>query len=276
MTEELEENNKEQTSSLDFDFSNNICENNLAKDMESIKTNKSDSKTNNNLNISEYQKYIIINANTINSKISNESIIIKGNSHIIYNNYTEENKTPNFRVLYENLCRKYIDVLKENERLKRELDKYKNKKNNKNNFSNIKENKKLELTKINSYDSIPLFFSSIINKEEINELNDAKYKAYISTINKNNINKKISEKFDLLEIKKSKIKTEVNYSGEKDKKFEKEKREIYIKMNKSRNIIKEFKKKYNIRKYSNYIIFYCLEENNFDEAKAYDFLKDKF
>ena len=273
MSKEFEvNNNADQTSGLSYGFSDirSSC-NDLAQSLLKNDVNASETKNKTNTNSDNFDnpKFIMINnTNNLDINIKNESIIINGNNNIVNKYYSEINKDINYKKKYDDLLIKFKALQDDYEKLKNKLKKYEGGEENKFNSFNKNENRKLSLTKLNSNDSINIFHSSIINFDEIDEdINESN----ISDINKSYINNKLIEIFKCQRIKKKMTKSELKELKEKEAKIQAEKREMY----KSKNKIKQFRKKYlilDIIKYKDELIYNYLKENNFDFEKAFESL----
>lgn len=273
MSKEFEvNNNADQTSGLSYGFSDirSSC-NDLAQSLLKNDVNASETKNKTNTNSDNFDnpKFIMINnTNNLDININNESIIINGNNNIVNKYHSEINKDINYKKKYDDLLIKFKALQDDYEKLKNKLKKYEGGEENKFNSFNKNENRKLSLTKLNSNDSINIFHSSIINFDEIDEdINESN----ISDINKSYINNKLIEIFKCQRIKKKMTKSELKELKEKEAKIQTEKREMY----KSKNKIKQFRKKYlilDIIKYKDELIYNYLKENNFDFEKAFESL----
>lgn len=273
MSKEFEvNNNADQTSGLSYGFSDirSSC-NDLAQSLLKNDVNASETKNKTNTNSDNFDnpKFIMINnTNNLDINIKNESIIINGNNNIVNKYHSEINKDINYKKKYDDLLIKFKALQDDYEKLKNKLKKYEGGEENKFNSFNKNENRKLSLTKLNSNDSINIFQSSIINFDEIDEdINESN----ISDINKSYINNKLIEIFKCQRIKKKMTKSELKELKEKEAKIQAEKREMY----KSKNKIKQFRKKYlilDIIKYKDELIYNYLKENNFDFEKAFESL----
>lgn len=273
MSKEFEvNNNADQTSGLSYGFSDirSSC-NDLAQSLLKNDVNASETKNKTNTNSDNFDnpKFIMINnTNNLDINIKNESIIINGNNNIVNKYHSEINKDINYKKKYDDLLIKFKALQDDYEKLKNKLKKYEGGEENKFNSFNKNENRKLSLTKLNSNDSINIFHSSIINFDEIDEdINESN----ISDINKSYINNKLIEIFKCQRIKKKMTKSELKELKEKEAKIQTEKREMY----KSKNKIKQFRKKYlilDIIKYKDELIYNYLKENNFDFEKAFESL----
>lgn len=273
MSKEFEvNNNADQTSGLSYGFSDirSSC-NDLAQSLLKNDVNASETKNKTNTNSDNFDnpKFIMINnTNNLDININNESIIINGNNNIVNKYHSEINKDINYKKKYDDLLIKFKALQDDYEKLKNKLKKYEGGEENKFNSFNKNENRKLSLTKLNSNDSINIFHSSIINFDEIDEdINESN----ISDINKSYINNKLIEIFKCQRIKKKMTKSELKELKEKEAKIQAEKREMY----KSKNKIKQFRKKYlilDIIKYKDELIYNYLKENNFDFEKAFESL----
>lgn len=273
MSKEFEvNNNADQTSGLSYGFSDirSSC-NDLAQSLLKNDVNASETKNKTNTNSDNFDnpKFIMINnTNNLDINIKNESIIINGNNNIVNKYHSEINKDINYKKKYDDLLIKFKALQDDYEKLKNKLKKYEGGEENKFNSFNKNENRKLSLTKLNSNDSINIFHSSIINFDEIDEdINESN----ISDVNKSYINNKLIEIFKCQRIKKKMTKSELKELKEKEAKIQTEKREMY----KSKNKIKQFRKKYlilDIIKYKDELIYNYLKENNFDFEKAFESL----
>ena len=273
MSKEFEvNNNADQTSGLSYGFSDirSSC-NDLAQSLLKNDVNASETKNKTNTNSDNFDnpKFIMINnTNNLDININNESIIINGNNNIVNKYHSEINKDINYKKKYDDLLIKFKALQDDYEKLKNKLKKYEGGEENKFNSFNKNENRKLSLTKLNSNDSINIFHSSIINFDEIDEdINESN----ISDINQSYINNKLIEIFKCQRIKKKMTKSELKELKEKEAKIQAEKREMY----KSKNKIKQFRKKYlilDIIKYKDELIYNYLKENNFDFEKAFESL----
>lgn len=273
MSKEFEvNNNADQTSGLSYGFSDirSSC-NDLAQSLLKNDVNASETKNKTNTNSDNFDnpKFIMINnTNNLDINIKNESIIINGNNNIVNKYHSEINKDINYKKKYDDLLIKFKALQDDYEKLKNKLKKYEGGEENKFNSFNKNENRKLSLTKLNSNDSINIFHSSIINFDEIDEdINESN----ISDVNKSYINNKLIEIFKCQRIKKKMTKSELKELKEKEAKIQAEKREMY----KSKNKIKQFRKKYlilDIIKYKDELIYNYLKENNFDFEKAFESL----
>ena len=273
MSKEFEvNNNADQTSGLSYGFSDirSSC-NDLAQSLLKNDVNASETKNKTNTNSDNFDnpKFIMINnTNNLDINIKNESIIINGNNNIVNKYHSEINKDINYKKKYDDLLIKFKALQDDYEKLKNKLKKYEGGEENKFNSFNKNENRKLSLTKLNSNDSINIFHSSIINFDEIDEdINESN----ISDINQSYINNKLIEIFKCQRIKKKMTKSELKELKEKEAKIQAEKREMY----KSKNKIKQFRKKYlilDIIKYKDELIYNYLKENNFDFEKAFESL----
>ena len=273
MSKEFEvNNNADQTSGLSYGFSDirSSC-NDLAQSLLKNDVNASETKNKTNTNSDNFDnpKFIMINnTNNLDININNESIIINGNNNIVNKYHSEINKDINYKKKYDDLLIKFKALQDDYEKLKNKLKKYEGGEENKFNSFNKNENRKLSLTKLNSNDSINIFHSSIINFDEIDEdINESN----ISDVNKSYINNKLIEIFKCQRIKKKMTKSELKELKEKEAKIQAEKREMY----KSKNKIKQFRKKYlilDIIKYKDELIYNYLKENNFDFEKAFESL----
>lgn len=273
MSKEFEvNNNADQTSGLSYGFSDirSSC-NDLAQSLLKNDVNASETKNKTKTNSDNFDnpKFIMINnTNNLDININNESIIINGNNNIVNKYHSEINKDINYKKKYDDLLIKFKALQDDYEKLKNKLKKYEGGEENKFNSFNKNENRKLSLTKLNSNDSINIFHSSIINFDEIDEdINESN----ISDINKSYINNKLIEIFKCQRIKKKMTKSELKELKEKEAKIQTEKREMY----KSKNKIKQFRKKYlilDIIKYKDELIYNYLKENNFDFEKAFESL----
>ena len=273
MSKEFEvNNNADQTSGLSYGFSDirSSC-NDLAQSLLKNDVNASETKNKTNTNSDNFDnpKFIMINnTNNLDINIKNESIIINGNNNIVNKYHSEINKDINYKNKYDDLLIKFKALQDDYEKLKNKLKKYEGGEENKFNSFNKNENRKLSLTKLNSNDSINIFHSSIINFDEIDEdINESN----ISDVNKSYINNKLIEIFKCQRIKKKMTKSELKELKEKEAKIQTEKREMY----KSKNKIKQFRKKYlilDIIKYKDELIYNYLKENNFDFEKAFESL----
>lgn len=273
MSKEFEvNNNADQTSGLSYGFSDirSSC-NDLAQSLLKNDVNASETKNKTNTNSDNFDnpKFIMINnTNNLDININNESIIINGNNNIVNKYHSEINKDINYKKKYDDLLIKFKALQDDYEKLKNKLKKYEGGEENKFNSFNKNENRKLSLTKLNSNDSINIFHSSIINFDEIDEdINESN----ISDVNKSYINNKLIEIFKCQRIKKKMTKSELKELKEKEAKIQTEKREMY----KSKNKIKQFRKKYlilDIIKYKDELIYNYLKENNFDFEKAFESL----
>lgn len=273
MSKEFEvNNNADQTSGLSYGFSdiNSSC-NDLAQSLLKNDVNASETKNKTNTNSDNFDnpKFIMINnTNNLDININNESIIINGNNNIVNKYHSEINKDINYKKKYDDLLIKFKALQDDYEKLKNKLKKYEGGEENKSKSFNKNENRKLSLTKLNSNDSINIFHSSIINFDEIDEdINESN----ISDVNKSYINNKLIEIFKCQRIKKKMTKSELKELKEKEAKIQTEKREMY----KSKNKIKQFRKKYlilDIIKYKDELIYNYLKENNFDFEKAFESL----
>ena len=273
MSKEFEvNNNADQTSGLSYGFSDirSSC-NDLAQSLLKNDVNASETKNKTNTNSDNFDnpKFIMINnTNNLDININNESIIINGNNNIVNKYHSEINKDINYKNKYDDLLIKFKALQDDYEKLKNKLKKYEGGEENKFNSFNKNENRKLSLTKLNSNDSINIFHSSIINFDEIDEdINESN----ISDVNKSYINNKLIEIFKCQRIKKKMTKSELKELKEKEAKIQTEKREMY----KSKNKIKQFRKKYlilDIIKYKDELIYNYLKENNFDFEKAFESL----
>lgn len=273
MSKEFEvNNNADQTSGLSYGFSDirSSC-NDLAQSLLKNDVNASETKNKTNTNSDNFDnpKFIMINnTNNLDININNESIIINGNNNIVNKYHSEINKDINYKKKYDDLLIKFKALQDDYEKLKNKLKKYEGGEENKFNSFNKNENRKLSLTKLNSNDSINIFHSSIINFDEIDEdINESN----ISDVNKSYINNKLIEIFKCQRIKKKMTKSELKELKEKEAKIQTEKREMY----KSKNKIKQFRKKYlilDIIKYKDELIYNYLKENNLDFEKAFESL----
>ena len=273
MSKEFEvNNNADQTSGLSYGFSDirSSC-NDLAQSLLKNDVNASETKNKTNTNSDNFDnpKFIMINnTNNLDINTNNESIIINGNNNIVNKYHSEINKDINYKKKYDDLLIKFKALQDDYEKLKNKLKKYEGGEENKFNSFNKNENRKLSLTKLNSNDSINIFHSSIINFDEIDEdINESN----ISDVNKSYINNKLIEIFKCQRIKKKMTKSELKELKEKEAKIQTEKREMY----KSKNKIKQFRKKYlilDIIKYKDELIYNYLKENNFDFEKAFESL----
>jgi hypothetical protein len=273
MSKEFEvNNNADQTSGISYGFSDirSSC-NDLAQSLLKNDVNASETKNKTNTNSDNFDnpKFIMINnTNNLDININNESIIINGNNNIVNKYHSEINKDINYKKKYDDLLIKFKALQDDYEKLKNKLKKYEGGEENKSKSFNKNENRKLSITKLNSNDSIDIFHSSILNFDEINEdINESN----ISDINKSYINNKLIEIFKCQRIKKKKTKSELKELKEKEAKIQTEKREMY----KSKNKIKQFRKKYlilDIIKYKDELIYNYLKENNFDFEKAFESL----